>query len=73
MNSWGPSAWRRTPDHSGPAKPDCSQLNGTSGPGHGRFLGQTQKVYSLGWNMTGSGDHPCAEAVQADLDIGSCG
>ena len=63
----------RTPGHSGPAKPDRSQLNGTSGLGHERFLGQTQKVYSSGWNMTGSGDHPCPEVVQADLDTGSCG
>ena len=62
-----------TPSHSGPAKPDRSQLDSTSGLRHGRFLGRTQKVYSSGWNMTGSGDHPCPKAVQADLDTGSCG
>ena len=69
----GPSAWHRTPGHSGPTKPDHSQLDGTSGSRHGRFLGWTQKVYSSGWNTTGSGDHPCPEAIQADLDTSSCG
>ena len=36
----GPSAWCRAPSHSIPTKPD-HQLNSTSGPGHGRFLGRT--------------------------------
>ena len=54
-------------------KPDRRHLDGTSGPGHGRILGRTQKVYTTGWNMTDSGDHPCPKVVQTDLDTGSCG
>ena len=38
----------------------------------GGFLARL-RVYSSGWNMTGSGDHPCPMAIQADLDTGSCG
>ena len=30
---------------------------------HGRFLGQTQKIHSSGWSVTGSGDHSCSEVA----------
>ena len=61
------------PGHSGPAKPDCAQFNGTPGPGHGRFLGWTQKIYSLGWSVTGVGGHSCSEVAQAVLDTSCSG
>ena len=51
----GPSAQCRPPGHSGPAKPDHVQFNSTPGPGYGRFLGWTQKIYSLGQSVTGVG------------------
>ena len=69
----GPSPWCRPPSHSGPAKPDCAQFNGTPGPGHGRFLGQTQKIYFQGRSVTGVGGHSCSEAAQAVLDTSSHG
>ena len=59
------------PGHGGSAEPDCSQLNSTSGPGHGRILGQTQKVYTTGWSMIDGGNHPHSEATQTDMDTSS--
>ena len=69
----GPSAQCGPPGHSGLAKPDCTQSNGAPGPGHGRFLGQTQKIYPPGQSTTGVGGHSCSEAAQAVLDTSSCG
>ena len=59
--------------HSGQAKPDRAQFNGAPGPRHGRFLSQTQKIYSPGWSMTGVGRHSCSEVAQAVLDTSSHG
>ena len=63
----GPSAQCRPPSHSGPAKPDCIQFNGAPGPRHGRFLGQTQKIYPPGQSVTGVGGHSFSEVAQAVL------
>ena len=61
------------PSHSGPAKPDRVQFNGTLGPEHGRFLGQTQKIYPLGKSTTGIGGHSFSEVAQAVLGTSSHG
>ena len=50
-----------------------ASLTAPQGPDMGGFLAELIKVYSLGWNTTGSGDHPCPKVIQADLDTGSCG
>ena len=39
-------------------------------PDMGGFLARLRK--SIPWAGTGSGDHPCPKAVQADMDTGSC-
>ena len=61
------------PSHSGPAKPDRVQFNGAPGPGHGRFLSRTQKIYFPGRSTTGIGGHSCSEAAQAVLGTSSHG
>ena len=61
------------PGHSGPAKPDHVQFNGTPVPGVEKFLDWTQRIHSPVQIVTGDSGHSSSEMAQADLDTSSCG
>ena len=74
------SSWRPICLVHGPPKPQwpskarpCVQFNGSLGPEHGRFLGQTQKIYPPGKSTTGIGGHSFSEVAQAVLGTSSHG